>query len=240
MSNSHYDLKVFTGKRILLVDDDPVFRTEISKALVEKGFFVYPKKNSEDFIESLKTSEPDVILLDKEIGDEDGFDLIHEVRHHPVLSATPILIVTGLATLENKKIATMFGADDVLAKPVDVEELELRIVANLRRSKSYQVEENLLRFGDVEVDVRNQSVMLRGQEIQLTRTEYKIFLELLSKRGEIVNREQLAQRFLSLRNSSARTLDVHINSLRKKLGELSGCLKTIRGRGYMFQYSGTN
>lgn len=228
---------VFEGKRILLVDDDPEFRTEISKALAEKGFFVYPKKNTEDFIEALSTSEPDIILLDKEIGDEDGFDLIHEVRKHPILNATPILIVTGLATMENKKVATMFGADDVLAKPVNIDDLELRIVANLRRSKSYQMEENTLRFGDVEVDVRNQIVSLCGQEIQLTRTEYKIFLELLTKRGEIVNREQLAQRFLSLRNSSARTLDVHINSLRKKLGDLAPCLKTIRGRGYMFQYA---
>ena len=227
---------MFEGKRILLVDDDPAYRDEVSKALAEKGFFVYPRKSKEDFMMSLNSADPDVILLDKEIGEEDGFDLIHEVRKHPSLNAVPIIIITGLATLENKKTATLFGADDVLAKPIDMSELELRILANLRRSKSYQVEENLLRFGDVEVDVRNQSVALRGQEIQLTRTEYKIFLELLSKRGEIVNREQLAQRFLSLRNSNARTLDVHINSLRKKLGDLSPCLKTIRGRGYMFQY----
>lgn len=227
---------MFEGKRILLVDDDPAYRDEVSKALAEKGFFVYPRKSKEDFMLSLNSADPDVILLDKEIGEEDGFDLIHEVRKHPSLNAVPIIIITGLATLENKKTATLFGADDVLAKPIDMGELELRILANLRRSKSYQVEENLLRFGDVEVDVRNQSVALRGQEIQLTRTEYKIFLELLSKRGEIVNREQLAQRFLSLRNSNARTLDVHINSLRKKLGDLSPCLKTIRGRGYMFQY----
>ncbi len=231
----HYDFNVFEGKRILLLDDDPQFREEISKALAERGFFVYPKKSTEDFRKSLDEVGPDLILLDKEVGDEDGFDLIHELRRHPALHTIPILIVTGLATIENKKIATMFGADDVLSKPLDIDELELRIVANLRRSQSYQNESNILQFGDISVDVRNQSVTLEGKEIALTSTEYKIFLELLSKRGEIVNREQLAQRFLSLRNSSARTLDVHINSLRKKLGENSNNLKTIRGRGYMFK-----
>jgi two-component system alkaline phosphatase synthesis response regulator PhoP len=226
---------VFEGKRILLVDDDPTYRTEISKALAERGFFVYPKKNKAEFMDSLETEFPDIILLDKEIGEEDGFDLIHQVRRHHHLCAIPIIIVTGLATIENKKQATLFGADDVLAKPVDINELELRIIANLRRSQSYQVEESVLSFGDIDVDVRNQTVSIHKQEIQLTRTEYKIFLELLTKRGEIVNREQLAQRFLSLRNSNARTLDVHINSLRKKLGVFSPQLKTIRGRGYMFQ-----
>ena len=226
---------MFQGKRILLVDDDSTYRDEVSKALAERGFFVYPRKNKEDFMASLMSAAPDVILIDKAIGEEDGFDLIHEVRKHPELSTVPIIIITGLATLENKKTATLFGADDILAKPININELELRIVANLRRSKSYQVGENILSFGNVEVDVRNQVVTLNQQEIQLTRTEYKILLELLSKRGEIVNREQLARRFLSLRNSNARTLDVHINALRKKLGGMSTCLKTVRGRGYMFQ-----
>ena len=138
---------MFQGKRILLLDDDPNFRDEISKALAEKGYFVYPKKSTEDFRQSLDTVGPDLILLDKEVGDEDGFDLIHELRKHPTLHTVPILIVTGLATMENKKMATMFGADDVLSKPLDIEELELRIVANLRRSQSYQNEDNILRFG---------------------------------------------------------------------------------------------
>lgn len=227
---------MFEGKRVLLVDDDVEYQNEVSKYLANKGFFVYPRSNSNQFLEALNKDNPDIVLVDKQIGEEDGFDLIHEVRKHEALNTIPIIIVTGNATLENRTQAIMMGADDMLSKPLSLSDLELRIIANLRRSKSYHLSEHLLTFNEIEVDLRTHEVKIDGVSLSLTRTEYKIFLELVSKRGVIINREQIAQRFLSLRNSNNRTLDVHINSLRRKLGTFSTCVKTIRGRGYMFHY----
>lgn len=225
---------MFEGKRILLVDDDNDYRSEVSSFLASRGFSVYPRATKDQFIESLNKDSPDLVLVDKIIGNEDGFDLIHEVRQHPTLGSLPIIVITGVPSFENKKNAILMGADDLLSKPLSLMDLELHIVSNLRRSKCYQVNDRLLKFGDIEVDLRSHRVTLSGRIIDLTRTEYKILLELLSKREKVVNRDLLAQRFLSFRNSNARTLDVHINALRKKLGAYSSCLKTIRGRGYMF------
>lgn len=227
---------MFKGKRVLLVDDDMDYQDEVSKFLANRGFFVYPRSNKQQFIESLNSDRPDIVLIDKQIGVEDGFDLIHEVRKHESVHNIPIIVVTGLATMENKTQAILMGADDIMGKPISLPDLELRIIANLRRSKSYHLSDHILKFNQIEVDLRTHEVKIEGVALSLTRTEYKIFLELVSKRGTIINREQIAQRFLSLRNSNNRTLDVHINSLRRKLGNFSSCVKTIRGRGYMFHY----
>ena len=225
---------MFEGKRILLVDDDPEYQSEVSKYLANKGFFVYPRSNKTQFIESLNKDRPDIVLVDKEIGEEDGFDLIHEVRKHESLHTLPIIIITGLASIDTKKEAILLGADDFLGKPVSLSDLELSIISCLRRSKSYHLNDHILNFAEIEIDLRTHEVKIGEQVLNLTKTEYKIFVELVSKRGRVVNRDQIAQRFLSLRNTNARTLDVHINSLRKKMGPYYSSVKTIRGRGYMF------
>ena len=226
---------MFQGKKVLIVDDELEYQMEVSSYLAGRGFFVYPKKTKQEFLDSLEKDSPDIALIDKQIGFEDGFDLIHAVRQHPELQNIPIIVVTGAADFENKIEAIKLGADDLVNKPVSLPDLELKIIACLRRSGSYHVNEQLISFKDIEINLRTHKVSIAGKEVDLTNTEYKIFFELVAKKGEILNREQIAQRFLSLNNSSVRTLDVHINSLRKKLGPHSERIKTIRGRGYMFQ-----
>ncbi|NQZ19363.1 MAG: response regulator transcription factor, partial [Bdellovibrionales bacterium] len=224
---------MYEGKKVLIVDDELEYQMEVSSYLVGRGFFVYPKKNKQEFLDSLNSDSPDIALIDKQIGFEDGFDLIHEVRQHRELKNIPIIVVTGSTEFENKIEAIKLGADDLVHKPVSLPDLELKIIASLRRSGSYHVNEQILSFKDIEINLRTHKVSIDGSEIDLTNTEYKIFFELVAKKGEILNREQIAHRFLSLNNSSVRTLDVHINSLRKKLGTHAERIKTIRGRGYM-------
>ncbi len=221
-------------KKILIVDDDAEYKKEISASLQDRGFIVYSSSNIADFLQALDLYQPDVAIIDKELDGEDGFDLIHEVRLHPTFRTLPIIVVTGKATMENKRQAILMGADDLMRKPVSSEDLELAILSNLRRSHSFRGSESLIQFQGIEVDLRSHIVKIEGKLVQLTRTEYQIFVELVSKRGEIVSREQLSNRFLSFRNSSSRTLDVHINSLRKKIHDHSSSIKTIRNRGYMF------
>ena len=226
---------MYKGKRVLIVDDELEFQMEVSSYLVGRGFFAYPKKSKKEFLESLEKDSPDIALIDKRLGFEDGFELIHEIRKNEKHQNLPIIVVTGCVEFENKIQAIQLGADDLIHKPISLPDLELKIIAGLRRSGSYQVNEQLISFKDVEINLRTHRVSVGGYEMDFTNTEYNIFFELVAKKGEILNREQIAERFLSLNNSNVRTLDVHINSLRKKLGPHAHRIKTIRGRGYMFQ-----
>lgn len=223
-----------TNKNVLVVDDDPTFRQLISTHLASLGAFVSGCETNDEFIKRYQQINPDVILLDKEIGEDNGFDLIDVVRKHPSLSNIPIIIVSGAADEYTRHEAVTIGADDVLSKPLSFRELETRLIANLRRSKSYTDQENIYCMGGIKINFTRHHLTIDENPVELTRTEYKILTELILKSEQIVNRDYIASKFLSLKNSNARTIDVHINSLRKKLGQYSGCLKTIRGRGYMF------
>ena len=113
--------------------------------------------------------------------------------------------------------------------------MEQRIYANLRRSGSYETEAQLIDYQDIHINLRSREVFLSEEKLSLTNIEYKILMELLTRKGEIIHRERLVNRVLTVRNSSTRTLDVHINSLRKKMGDYSSQIKTVRGKGYLFK-----
>ncbi len=224
---------MFKGKKIFLVDDDAQFRFDISGFLATEGYYVAATGSIANFAEKLEKEKPDLALIDKQIGFEDGFDLIHVIRKHSTFSTLPVIVITGSPSLLNRNEAIQIGADDFIEKPVNTDQLRLRLIANLRRSQSYNQGDNCISFGNIEVNLTNHSVTFRGEVLTLTQTEYKILTELISKKDQIVTRDTLAARFLSFNNSSNRTIDVHINSLRKKLLDQASCLKTIRGRGYM-------
>lgn len=166
---------------------------------------------------------------------EDGFDLIDHIRKHETAKNMPIIILTADVELNSKVQAFQLGADDLLTKPVDFLELEQRIYANLRRSGSYQIEEQIFDYQELHINLRSREVFLKKEKLILTNIEYKILMELISRKGEIINRERLVNKILTSKNSSVRTLDVHINSLRKKLGTYSSQIQTVRGRGYVFK-----
>lgn len=224
------------GKKFLLVDDDVEFQQSLSGYLMNRGAFVVPTKTSGDFLLALEKENPDVLLIDKEIGFEDGFDLIHQIRRLENFNKIPIIVITGQANEANKIEAIQIGADDLLPKPVNLQDLELRAQAVLRRSHSYLTKDSILSLKGIQINLREHRISIHGEPIELTKTEYKIFLELAIKRDQIISREAVAQKFLSLRNQSPRTIDVHVTSLRKKLKKYGTCIKTIRGRGYMFHF----
>lgn len=226
---------MYKEKKILIVDDEEDFMLDISRYLASKGFFVYQTKNISEFKANLEEHAPDIALIDKNIGYENGFELISYVRNHDYSRNMPIIVITGVANPEERLEAFKIGADDLIAKPVGLTELELRIQACLRRSGSYLVSEQVIDYDNIHVNLRTHEVFIGQNKIDLTNTEYKIFLELIMRKGEVLNRERLVSKVLSVNNSSLRTLDVHINSLRKKLGDHAKNIKTVRGRGYLFR-----
>ncbi len=221
-------------KRVLIVDDDIEFQQAVASFLVTQGCFVMPTKTCQDFLTALEKESPDIALIDKEIGFEDGFDLIHAIRKHDRFNALPVIVITGKATEPNKHEAIQIGADDLLAKPVSLKDLKLRMTALFRRSQSYLQDEQVLSLDGIKINLHQHLIKIDGQAIDLTKTEYKLFTELALKKGQILSREMVAQKFLSLKNQNPRTIDVHMTSLRKKLGDYGRCIKTVRGRGYMF------
>lgn len=223
-------------KEILLVEDDKEYRLGLCQYLAGQGFFVYATENLDEVKKILADSTvPDIVLIDKNLNGENGFDLIHFIRNSENIRNIPIIVVTADTMLDSRLEAFKLGADDLLVKPFDLAELESRIHANLRRSGSYQVAEQFIDYQSIHINLRSHEVFIDEQKVALTNMEYKILLELVSRKNEVVHREKLVSKVLSLHNSSARTLDVHMNSLRKKLGEKSSHIKTIRGRGYMFR-----
>lgn len=222
------------GKRVLLVDDDLEYQRSVASFLAGLGLFVIPVDTNKKFLEALDKDNPDIAIVDKEIGFEDGFDLIYAIRKHPKYGILPIIVVSGKVSQENKVEAIRIGADDILPKPLNLQDLQLRIQANLRRSHSYLLNDQTVKVAGIEINLRYQNILIHGDPIDLTKTEYKIFSEMILKRDQIVSRDAIAQKFLSFKNQNNRTIDVHVTSLRKKLGDYGRCIKTVRGRGYLF------
>lgn len=221
--------------KITIVDDDPSFCEELAGTLLHHGYSVSLKSSADSFIRTFDEDNSDVVLLDKNLGNQSGFDLIHFVRQHEQKNSTPIIIVTGDMTAECHKEAILTGADGILGKPLDIEDLKLKVLALMRRKSSFINSEQNLVFKNLVIQLNLHQVSLNGEHIPLTTTEYRFLVELISKKDTIISRTWLVNHILSHRNNNERTLDVHVNALRKKLGDYSSHIKTIRGRGYMFQ-----
>lgn len=207
----------------------------LSQFLALNGFFVYQTRNKSEFEKIFNSHNPDLVIVDKNLAQESGLDLIRFVREDIHGSSTPVILISGDEQKESCLQAFPLGADDVVYKPVQFSELLLRVQACLRRSASYVSSEEVIQFENIQINLKSHDVFINDKKIHLTNTEYKIFLELLTRKDEVLNRERLVTKVLSLNNSSVRTLDVHINSLRKKLGTHSKKIKTVRGRGYLFK-----
>ena len=143
-------------------------------------------------------------------------------------------MITGCFEEDTKIGALNVGADDVLIKPINLDLLEAKIKAVMRRASSYNQPEQKVIFNNVKLDLWTHQAYIDDKPLKLTSTEFRIITELILKKDKIVHRNQLAQKSLTVRNNSTRTIDVHLTSLRKKLGtEMSRKIKTIRGIGYM-------
>ena len=217
-----------------MVDDEKDFCSAISEYMSLKNCNVVQTFNADDFRAKLSVFRPDIVFIDKMISGFDGFELINIIRSNKDLKNLPIIIITACPDVNDRIQALHLGADDLLHKPVSMEELYARMLANLRRSTSYLSEDQMIQYGNLKINLRSHQVYINDEPIGLTTIEYRLLYEMLTNKGEILYRDRLANKFLTLRNNSSRTLDVHITSLRKKLGSFSTNIKTIRGRGYMF------
>ena len=221
--------------RILLVEDDPTTSRSIELMLTHANLNVYCTDLGEEGIDLAKLYDYDLILLDLNLPDMNGLEVLRQLRLARV--DTPILILTGADDTENKIKGFGFGADDYMTKPFHREELVARIHAIIRRSKGHSP--SIIRTGKISVNLDAKTVEVGGKPVHLTGKEYQM-LELLSlRKGTTLTKEMfLNHLYGGMDEPELKIIDVFICKLRKKLAEVTGgenYIETVWGRGYVLR-----
>jgi DNA-binding response OmpR family regulator len=221
------------GGRILFVEDEEAISEPFSRALEREGFEAVVASTGERALVLADQWEPDLVLLDLNLPDLDGRDVCRELRRE---SDVPIVMLTARGTETDRIVGLEMGADDYIVKPFSSAEVISRIRAVLRRTGAGPAKPPPLRVGGLLVDEGARSVTLDGEPVALTRKEFDLLLELVRHAGVVVRREDLMSRVWDVNwFGSTKTLDVHIRSLRKKLGEGRSdrrFIHTVRGVGF--------
>ncbi|MCU1485796.1 MAG: putative OmpR family two-component response regulator [Actinomycetia bacterium] len=224
------------GTRILTVEDDERIRTAVRMALEDEGWEVIEAESGEDALISWSAGPADVVLIDLMLPGMDGFEVCRHIRK---ASDVPIVMVTARADTHDVVAGLEAGADDYVTKPFQPKELSARIRALLRRARPAEPGRAHLRFGDLEV-VPDEGVVRRdGEEVHLTKTEFRLLCELASAPGRVFSREQLLERVWGYDYfGDGRLVDVHVRRLRTKV-EVDAAnprhVVTVRGLGYKLQ-----
>ncbi|MCH8171952.1 MAG: response regulator transcription factor [Proteobacteria bacterium] len=218
--------------RVLLIEDDPTTSKSIEMMLLSEGFNVYCTDMGEEGLDLGRIYDYDIILLDLNLPDIHGYEVLRELRESKV--RTPVMVLTGMKEITNVVKALGKGADDYVTKPFHKQELVARIHAIVRRSKGHS--ESIIRTGDLAVNLDSRTVEVAGKPVHLTGKEYAI-LELLSlRRGSTLSKEAfLNHLYGGMDEPELKIIDVFVCKLRKKLAAATGgenCIETIWGIGY--------
>lgn len=224
------------GTRILTVEDDERIRTAVKLALEDEGWQVSEAPNGEDALGTFQRDPADVVLIDIMLPGIDGFEVCRSIRR---ISDVPIIMVTARADTHDVVAGLEAGADDYLTKPFAPKELSARIRALLRRVRTSEPGMSRLVFGDLEIVPDEGSVRRSGEELHLTKTEFRLLVELATNPGRVLSREVLLERVWGYGYfGDGRLVDVHVRRLRTKV-EYDPAnprhVVTVRGLGYKLQ-----
>jgi len=224
------------GTRILTVEDDERIRTAVKMALEDEGWIVDEADNGEDALETFARHPTDVVLIDIMLPGIDGFEVCRSIRRQ---SDVPIVMVTARADTHDVVAGLEAGADDYLTKPFAPKELSARIRALLRRARTTDPAIAHLTFGDLEIVPEEGVVQRNGAEVHLTKTEFRLLVELASSPGRVFSREVLLERVWGYGYfGDGRLVDVHVRRLRTKIEADPANPRhvvTVRGLGYKLQ-----
>jgi two-component system cell cycle response regulator CtrA len=221
--------------RVLLVEDDLAMARSIEMMLNGEGFNVYATDMGEEGLDLGKIYDYDIIVLDLNLPDMHGYDVLKKLRSAKI--DTPILILSGMIESDDKVKGLVFGADDYLTKPFDKSELVARIHAVVRRSRGHA--QSSIAIGDLEIDLDGKSVSVAGQSVHLTGKEYGILELLALRKGTTLTKEMfLNHLYGGMDEPELKIIDVFVCKLRKKLATASGgnnFIETVWGRGYVLR-----
>jgi len=228
-------------RRILIVDDEKDLVELLSYNLKKEGFSIDASYDGEEALIKLKNNKYDLIILDLMLPGMDGLEILRFIRSQKEISHLPVLMLTAKSEETDRIIGLEMGADDYVTKPFSPRELIARVKALLRRiaRKIEEPGQEILKLGDLEIDRERYSVRVKGKEIKLSATEFKLLLYLAERKGRIFTREQLLDAVWGNEVFvEPRTVDVHIRRLRTQIEEDPAnprYIKTRRGVGYYFE-----
>ena len=220
---------------IYVVEDDKNIREIESFALKNSGYTIFDFECATDFYNKLAVREPDLILLDIMLPDEDGLEIVRRLRSTPETRKIPIILVTAKDSEIDKVKGLDIGADDYMTKPFGIMELISRVKALLRRSQETG-EEVRLQVGEIVLDEERHSVSVGEVLCELTYKEYELLKFFMINEGIVLRRDVIMDRVWGTDfEGESRTLDMHIKTLRQKLREAGSLIKTVRNVGYQLE-----
>jgi two-component system, OmpR family, phosphate regulon response regulator PhoB len=230
-----------TPARILVVEDERDIAALIAFHLTKEGYRVDTASSGLQALEVLQHERPDLIVLDLMLPGLSGHEILTELKRTSENAAIPVVVLTARREEGDRIKGFELGADDYVTKPFSPQELVLRIAAVLRRVRAPALAgaHRVLRAGPLEVDLAAMRVLVDREEIPLTPTEYRLLISLLERRGRVQSRQQLLENAWDVHaDIETRTVDMHIQRLRNKLGVAGDMIETVRGFGYRFQPDG--
>ena len=220
------------GKWIYYVEDDTSIRELVLYALKTAEFQVMGFENAASFYKRMKEQQPDLMVLDIMLADEDGVSILKKLKSRPDTENIPVIMMTAKSSEYDKVLGLDSGADDYITKPFGMMEFVARVKAVLRRC-ARQNEERELHCKDLRVNVARHEVSYQGELKELTRKEFELLEYLLENKGLVMSRNQILCHVWGYDfDGETRTVDVHVRTLRQKLGEKRDLLQTVRGVGY--------
>ena len=222
--------------RLLLVEDHADLAIWVSKTLRQSGFVVDVVGRGDHALSSLLTQTYDLAILDLSLPGMDGLEVLRRMRSQEKTARLPVLILTARSTLEDKVKGLNLGADDYLAKPFEVAELEARIKSLLRRSGNVMP---MVHVGQLEFDTTTRLATVGGKALSLTPRELAVLEALVSKLGKPVSRNALFEKVFSFDDDArVEAIEIYVHRLRKKLEGSGAFVSTLRGLGYVLSESG--
>lgn len=219
---------------IYIVEDDESIREIETIALKNSNYIVSAFENAKEFYKKLDELVPDLILLDVMLPDESGYDIVRKLRKRPATQNIPIIMVTAKTTEMDMIKGLDGGADDYIKKPFSIMELITRVKALLRRTA--KDEPKLLKLDDLVLDHERHAVTVNNEPVDLTYKEYELLRLLMGSQGIVMTREVIMRSVWDTDfEGETRTVDMHIKTLRHKLGDYGSRIKTVRNVGYVIE-----
>ncbi len=223
-----------TAERILVVDDEPALLELVDYNLREAGYIVVTAKDGASALAEVRRQKPDLILLDVMLPDVSGTEVCRRLRRDADTARIPIMMLTARGQEIDRVVGFELGADDYVVKPFSPRELALRVQAVLRRATNTAPDPGQrIVIGKLVMDISRHQVLVSDVDVQLTALEFKLLLDLVTRRGRVQSRDALLDRVWGYSPGiETRTVDTHVKRLREKLGEASDYIETVRGVGY--------
>jgi two-component system phosphate regulon response regulator PhoB len=233
LRKSHASFATVNDKRILVVEDEPDIAEVVKFNLEKSGFAVETSRRGDTALEAIRRQPPALVVLDLMLPGLDGLEVTRILKRDPATSGIPLVMLTAKGEELDRIVGLELGADDYIAKPFSPREVVLRIKAVLRRRAGDGGGEAPVEAGGILLDAEAHKVEVRGREVQLTATEFRLLKVLLERQGRVQSRSRLlADVWGYAEDVDSRTVDTHVRRLRRKLGAESDRIETVIGVGY--------